>query len=165
MIKSSKPRRQRLFRYTAPMHERQKFVHAHIDKQLREKLKLKNRTIQLSKGDTVKVMAGSNKGTAGKVTAINLKSGRIYIDTIKRKNAKGKESGVPINSSNVYITDIDLSDKIRAAKLNLKQQPKSKGREEERAGEDARKGSGGISEKHADDAASVPIQVANTVVK
>jgi large subunit ribosomal protein L24 len=135
MIQSSKPRKQRLFRYTAPLHERQKFVHAHVDKQLREKLKLKKRAIQISRGDSVKVMAGSKKGATGKVTMVNLRSGRIFIDTMKRKNAKGKELGVSISSSNVYITDINLSDKVRAAKLNLKYQPEKKEQKVEKAQE------------------------------
>jgi len=125
MIKSSKPRYQRRFRYNAPMHVRQKFVHAHIDKELRKKLKLP-RAIEISKGDTVKIVTGKFKGSTGTVSSVNLKSGRIIINGIVRKNAKGKEIGIPISASNVYITNLNLSDKIRAGKLKQQQDTSKK---------------------------------------
>lgn len=125
MIKSSKPRYQRRFRFNAPLHARQHFMHAHLDKALRAKLKLKKRAVQISKGDTVKVMAGSKAGTSGKVTMVNLRSGKIAIDSLVRKNARGKESPILINVSNVYITDLNLSDKYRAGKLKLAPVPQS----------------------------------------
>ncbi len=126
MISSSKPRKQRLFRYTAPMHDRQKFMHVHVDKALRQKLPMKTRAIQVSKGDTVKVMSGSNRGTSGKVTKVNLRTGKLYIDSLKKKNAKGKEFQIPISSGNVYVTDLNLTDKRRANKLKLKQETRVK---------------------------------------
>ncbi|MCL5430428.1 MAG: 50S ribosomal protein L24 [Candidatus Marsarchaeota archaeon] len=124
MIKSGKPRNQRRFRYTAPLHQRQHFLHAHIDKQLRKKLNLAKRTVQISKGDTVKIMSGSKRGSSGKVSAVNLRSGRIMIEGVTRKTRKGKETGIQVNVSNVYITDLNLTDKIRAAKLKVAVQPK-----------------------------------------
>ncbi len=99
------------------MHVRQHFVHSHLDKALRAKLGIKKSSVQISKGDTVKVMAGSKKGTTGKVTRVSLRTGRISIDSLVKKNAKGKEFNVPISASNVYITDLNLTDKMRAAKL------------------------------------------------
>ncbi|MGC8571865.1 MAG: 50S ribosomal protein L24 [Candidatus Micrarchaeia archaeon] len=120
MIKSSKPRIQRLFRYTAPMHIRQKFAHSHVDKALRKKLNLP-RAIQISKGDTVKIDAGKFKGKTGVVSAVDLKTSRIFINGIVRKNSKGKEKGIPISASNVSIIDINLNDKVRATKLKQSQ--------------------------------------------
>ena len=125
-MSSSKPRIQRRRRYNAPMHIRQHFVHAHIDKALRAKMTVKRRAIQIVKGDTVKVMSGAKRGTSGKVMEVNLKSGRIFIDSLKKKNAKGKEFNVGISSSNVYITELNLTDKRRAEALKLKVQPKEK---------------------------------------
>jgi len=116
MIESGKPRKQRKFRYNASMHLRQHFLHAHISKELRSKLKTP-RAVQISKGDTVKVMAGSKKGLTGKVTKVNLRSCRIYIDSYTKKNARGKEHTVPLSVSNIYIIDFNLSDKLRAARL------------------------------------------------
>ncbi|MGC8688081.1 MAG: 50S ribosomal protein L24 [Candidatus Micrarchaeia archaeon] len=131
MIKSSKPRYQRRFRYNAPMHIRQKFVHAHVDKELRNKLKLP-RAIEISKGDTVKIKVGKFKGNTGTVSSVNLKTGKIIINGIVRKNSKGKEIGIPIPTSNVYITNLNLSDKIRAQKLKQAQVIENEKRKEEK---------------------------------
>lgn len=126
MIKSSKPRYQRRFRFNAPLHTRQHFLNAHLDKSLRAKLKLTRRSVQISTGDTVKIMAGSKRGTSGKVTSASLRSGMITIDSLKRKNARGKEAQIPISVSNVYIIDLNLSDKYRAAKLKVAAVPQKK---------------------------------------
>jgi len=126
MIQSAKPRKQRKFRFTAPMHQRQHFAHSHIDEALKGKLGIKKNSVEVRKGDTVKIMVGSAKGTSGKVTSVSLRTGRIHIDSMTKKNARGKEFGKSVNASNVYITDMDLSDKIRAAKLKVQVIPKKK---------------------------------------
>ena len=118
---SAKPRVQRLFRFTAPMHQRQHFMNAHVDRSLRSKLGIGKRAIRLAKGDTIRIMAGSKKGTTGKVTAVDLRRGRIKVSSLMKKNAKGKEFSVSISPSNVYITDLNLEDKERAGRLKLAQ--------------------------------------------
>lgn len=138
---SSQPRKQRFYRYNAPMHMRQHFMHSHIDKALKKKLNLKRSTVQISKGDTVKIMVGKKKGTTGKVTRVNLRTGKINIDSLTKKNARGKEFNIPISASNVYITDLNLTDKYRADKLKVtrqeakKETPKPKPVEEKKADE------------------------------
>ncbi len=117
MMVGGQPRKQRLFRYTAPLHVRQNFVHAHIDKAARQKLGISKKRAQVRKGDTVKVTAGGSKGRSGKVTSVDLRSGKITIDSVTRKNARGKEYGVPISANNVYITELNLEDKLRAKRL------------------------------------------------
>jgi large subunit ribosomal protein L24 len=124
MIQSSKPRSQRLFRFTAPLHQRQHFMNAHVDKALRGKIK--KRAIRVVKGDTVKIMSGAKRGTTGKVTEVDLKRGRIKVSSLMKKNAKGKEFSVSISPSNVYITDLNLEDKFRADRFKLAQTPKAK---------------------------------------
>ncbi len=119
MMQSSKPRKQRLFRYTASNHLRQKFVHARIAKELAKKLGVKKRNTAVRKGDTVKVMSGDSRGKSGKVSGVDMHRAVVFIEGITRKNAKGKESQVPISASNVYITDMDLGDKLRAAKMQV----------------------------------------------
>ena len=120
-IKSSKPRKQRLFRLQAPAHARKAFAHSRISKDLIKKLGIKKRSIQVRKGDTVKVMTGSNKGKSGKVNKVETKHGVLLIENLTRRNAKGKELQIPIKTSNVYITDLDLNDKLRKQKLGLKE--------------------------------------------
>ncbi len=120
-MQSSKPRKQRLFRFNAPMHVRQSYAHAHVAKEAAEKLGIKRRSIQVRRGDTVKVMTGSNKGKSGKVNRVDLRRSAVYIEGISRKTAKGKELLLPIKASNVYITAIDTGDKLRREKLGVKQ--------------------------------------------
>lgn len=117
MIQSSKPRKQRLFRYTAPLHMRQNFVNVHISKELSAKLGIKRRSIEVRKGDTVKVMTGDNRGKSGKVTEVSLKTGRVRVDGINKKNSKNKDKPVPIYASNVYLMELDLADKQRNAEI------------------------------------------------
>ncbi len=116
---SAKPRKQRKGRFNADTHMRQKLVHSHIAKELKAKLNIKKRSIAVRKGDTVKVMGGSNAGKTGKVNRVDLGRGFVYIEGIIRKNSKGKELMIPIRPSKVYITDLDMSDKLRKAKLGL----------------------------------------------
>lgn len=97
----------------------QKFAHAHVSKELKAKLGIKRRAIQARRGDTVKIMDGSLKGKTGKISRINLREGSVYIEGITRKNAKAKEIMVPIHASKVYLTDLDLSDKLRKQKLGI----------------------------------------------
>ncbi len=104
----------------APMHMRQNFVNVHISKELSAKLGLKRRSIEVRKGDTVKVMTGDNKGKTGKVAEVNLSTGKVLIEGIARKNAKSKERLIPIYSSNLYLTDLDLTDKNRQAEVQKK---------------------------------------------
>lgn len=149
MITSSKPRKQRFFRFNAPLHERQHFLHAHLDKSARTKLGIKRSSVQISKGDTVKVMAGSKKGTTGKVTRVNLRTGKINIDTLMKKNARGKEFNIPISANNVYITELNLSDRYRADKLKLKREVKEVKKEEPKPVEDTDKAPQGASTRAA----------------
>ncbi len=119
-MQSSKPRKQRKFRFNAALHIRQRHVHAHISKEAAGKLGIRRRSIQVRRGDTIKVMAGKNKGKSGKVSRVSLKRAKVYIEGISRKTAKGKEILLPISVSNVYITALDLSDKERKEKLGIK---------------------------------------------
>ncbi len=116
-MKSAKARRQREFRYNAPLHLRQHFVHAHVSKELKAKLGLKLRSIRVAAGDTVKVVRGKYKGKTGKVSSVDLKTSSIYLDNIKVKNARGKEHNIPIRCNNAYITDLNLSDKSRESRI------------------------------------------------
>jgi ribosomal protein L24p/L26e, archaeal/eukaryotic len=117
MVRSSKPRKQRKYRYTAPLHVRKHFMHVHISKDVASKSGTKRRSAQVSRGDTVKIMSGSRKGKTGKVSKVDTIRGFIFIDGIARKNAKGRELQIPIRPSAVYITELNMTDKKRAAKL------------------------------------------------
>jgi large subunit ribosomal protein L24 len=104
MIKSRKPRTQRKFRYTAPLHIRKKFVHVHLSKELRTKIK--KRSIQAKSGDKVRIMRGKFKGKEGKISKIDLSECKIFVEGITQKKANGKEVPIPIDPSNLMIIEL-----------------------------------------------------------
>jgi large subunit ribosomal protein L24 len=104
MIKSRKPRTQRKFRYTAPLHIRKKFVHVHLSKELRTKIK--KRSIQAKSGDKVRIMRGKFKGKEGKISKIDLSESKVFVEGITQKKANGKEVPIPIDPSNLMIIEL-----------------------------------------------------------
>lgn len=99
---SIQTRKQRKARYAAPLHQRQKFVHAPLSKTLAKSLNAKR--LMVKKGDTVKVMVGDNKGKTGVVDSVNLKLEKVYINGVERVKKDGNKVLIPINPSNVRIT-------------------------------------------------------------
>ena len=105
MEESIQPRKQRKFRYNAPMHARRKMVSAHLSKELRAKLGTGKRNVQLRKGDRVKIMRGERKGQMGKVMEVDLSILKVYVEGASERNAKGVEKLVPFDPSNLLIIE------------------------------------------------------------
>ncbi len=101
---SIQPRKQRKSRFTAPLHVRKHFVHAHLSKELRAKMK--TRAVAVRKGDKVKVMRGRFAGKEGKIMAVNLTKAKVYVEGMAYRKAKGKEIPFPIQPSNVMIIEM-----------------------------------------------------------
>ncbi len=115
---SKKPRKQRKYLYNAPLHIRKKFLSANLSKELRKKFGIRN--IGLVKDDQVKIMRGQYKGKTGKITNVNTKKIRIYVDQAYRSKLDGSKSYYPIHPSNLMITNLNLNDKKRRKKLEKK---------------------------------------------
>ena len=115
---SKKPGKQRKFLYTSPIHLKRKLLSSHLSKSLREKYK--KRSMPVRKGDEILVMRGKFKGKTGKVSRIDLEKQRVFIDGVSRKRTVGTEVLVPIPSSNVQITNLNLDDKRRVKILERK---------------------------------------------
>jgi large subunit ribosomal protein L24 len=111
MKKTKQPRKQRKRSYNAPLHRRQKSMKAHLREELKKEYGKRNAVLRT--GDTVKIMRGEHAGRGGKVTRIDLKNYRIYVEGIFQEKANGEESPIPIKASNVMITELDLSDERR----------------------------------------------------
>lgn len=111
MVKSKKPSKQRKFLYQAPLHIRHKFLSAHLSKELRKQWN--RRSLFLRRGDEVKIMKGKFKGTKGKVSKIDLKELKVYIENVKRRKVSGEEVHVPIRSSNLLILNPVMKDSKR----------------------------------------------------
>jgi len=111
MMKSTKPKKQRKAIYNAPLHKKQKLIHAHLSKEFIKQFK--KRSLGLRKGDEIKIMKGAFRGKTGKIMKIDLKKSKIYIDGIKIKKTTGEDANVPFNASNLMITNPIMDDPMR----------------------------------------------------
>src|SRR2546426_7508799 len=111
MNKSKQPRKQRKFLFNAPLHLRRKLISAHLAKDLRQVYK--RRSLPLRKGDEVKILRGDNVGKSGKVSRIDVKKYRIYVEGVTKKKTVGPEVQVPIHPSNLLIINPILEDEMR----------------------------------------------------
>ena len=108
--KSIQPRKQRKYRYNAPLHIRGKFMNAHLSKELVKKYG--TRSVRVRMGDKVKVMRGQFKGTVGKVEKVNLKHEFVYVSKVEITKSDGSKVFYPIHPSNLTILELE-SDKKR----------------------------------------------------
>jgi large subunit ribosomal protein L24 len=74
----------------------------------------------LRKGDTIKVLRGDYKGFEGKISRVDRKSYKIYVDGINREKADRSSIPVPIHPSKVEVTRLNLDDKWRQKILERK---------------------------------------------
>jgi large subunit ribosomal protein L24 len=110
--KSSKqPRKQRKYRYNAPLHKMGKFVTINLSKELRKKYEKRN--LRARKGDKVKILRGHFKGKSGSIDRVSLKYSKIYVNGIEMSRKDGTKILIPIEPSNTQLIDIDSSDKKR----------------------------------------------------
>jgi large subunit ribosomal protein L24 len=117
MVESKKARKQRKAFYNAPSHIRRKNISSHLSEELQKEYKL--RSLQVIKGDTVKVMRGDEEilGIEGKVAAVITKTGRVTVEGVTIAKADGTQIARPVHASKVMITKLDLSDPKRKEKL------------------------------------------------
>jgi large subunit ribosomal protein L24 len=118
--RSVQPRKQRKFRANAPNHIKRTFMGCNLDKELREKYGM--RSIEVRKGDTVKIMRGNFKGKQGKVGTVDVKNCKIQVDGAQRtKKAGGEKLETWFNPSNVKIIILDTKDERRMKRSKKKQ--------------------------------------------
>jgi large subunit ribosomal protein L24 len=73
--------------------------------------------MRVIKGDSVMVVRGEYKGRGGKVEDVDTERGTLHIEGMQREKIRGGQVKVPIHSSNVKITALNLQDKRRSNKL------------------------------------------------
>ena len=88
---SSQVRKQRKYKFNAPLHIKQKFMASNLTKELRKKMGKRN--VEVRKGDIVKVMRGKLAGKSGKVANVDLKRERVTIEGLQNQ----KKDGTKIN--------------------------------------------------------------------
>jgi len=110
-ISSIQPRKQRKYRYNAPVHIKRKFLGSTLSKELRKKHGI--RSISVVTGDKVLIMRGQYKKQEGKVDKVNVKEGKVFVTGAERDKKDGSKSMYPLNASNLMITELNLNDKKR----------------------------------------------------
>lgn len=113
--RSTQVRKQRKYRYHAPLHIRQKLMSVHLSPILRKKYGRRN--VAAKVGDTVKIMGGQFAKKEGKVEKVNLKHGRVYVTGLEIIKKDGTKVLVPFQPSKLMLLELNLTDKQRKNKL------------------------------------------------
>jgi len=65
------------------------------------------------KGDTVTVTRGNFRGVEGKITRVDAKSGKVYVEGVSREKADGTARPIAIDASKVVLRQVVLDDTRR----------------------------------------------------
>jgi large subunit ribosomal protein L24 len=112
---SKQPRTQRKRRREAPLHERHSQVRATLADDLREEYG--QRSVRVNEGDTVEVMRGDHAGEEGEVVTVDLKAETVAVEDVTVEKTDGEEVPRPLDASNLRVTDLNLEDDRRQARL------------------------------------------------
>ena len=150
-MKTTKPTKQRKSMYQAPLNERYRRFSAPLSSKLKDSHG--TGSVPVRNGDTVMIMRGDRKGSEGKVTQIDRKKYRIFVEGATREKVDGTPTPVPIHPSKVMITRLNLDDKWRKKILErtavtekaeiAKDEPPKKGAKKKRKTKKVTKKSGG----------------------
>ena len=128
---SIQPRKQRKYRYNAPLHIARNFLAAHLSKDLRKKYGI--RAILVKKGDKVKIMRGQFRNKIGVVENVSINFQKIAVEGATFTARDGKKKPYPIHSSNLMIVELNLDDKKRKASIERASKSKSEIKSEKKA--------------------------------
>jgi large subunit ribosomal protein L24 len=112
------PGKQRKRLFNAPAHIRHKLMGAPLSPELLAQRGIK--TLPVRKGDTVRIMRGDHKGFEGKISRVDLKHYRVYLEGLTREKVDGTAVFVAVHPSKVMIKTLNLDDKVRKAILERK---------------------------------------------
>lgn len=117
-MKTKKPGKQRKRLYKDPLHKRGEHLPAPLSSEL--KSRFRTNAVTVRRGDTVRILRGDRKGFEGKVSRVDRKNYRIFIEGITRDRADGTTTLIPVHPSKVTITSLNLDDKWRKKVLERK---------------------------------------------
>jgi large subunit ribosomal protein L24 len=117
-LKSTKPTKQRKMLYQASTNQRYRRFSAPLSSNLKESHG--TNSVPVRKGDTVMIMRGDRKNVEGKVTQIDRRRYRIFVEGVNREKVDGTNIPVPVHPSKVMITRLNLDDKWRKKILERK---------------------------------------------
>lgn len=124
---TTKPSKQRKMLYQAPDHVRHKLFSASLSPELKASHGI--RSLPLRCGDTIRIMRGDHKGFEGKITRVDRKKYRIFIEGLTREKVDGTTIFVPVHPSKVMITRLNLDDKWRKKTLERKKEARKETKE------------------------------------
>ncbi len=107
---SSQSRKQIKFRANAPKHIASHFLHSQLSKELRKKHG--KRSLRVRKGDEVRVLRGSFKGSIGVVDKVHTSAQRVLIRGVELTKHDGSKRPYPVAVSNIQIIKL-VDDKRR----------------------------------------------------
>ena len=113
----TKPSRQRAEVYRGSAHTMHKLLSAPLSIELRTSQKRRTYTVRM--GDTVKIVRGDFAGIEGKITKIDVKRQRLFVEGVSRETVAGTSTNVSVHSSKVIVTKLNLDDKWRADSIKL----------------------------------------------
>ena len=116
--KSRNVKKQRKYRYNAPLHIARKMMSVRLAKDL--KTKYGKRNIPIRKGDKVKIVVGQFKGKVTKVNLVDIKHRSVYLDDVFAVKKDGNKLPVSIHPSNLMILELNMEDKRRKEALDRK---------------------------------------------
>ena len=109
------PHKQRNREERATLHEKQKQVRAPLASELRDEYDQRN--VRVNVGDTVEIQRGDFAGESGEVIDVDLRAAEIHVEDVTIETADGEEVPRSLDASNVQVTDLDLEDDRREARL------------------------------------------------
>jgi large subunit ribosomal protein L24 len=104
--------------FQAPDHIRYKLFAAPLSPELKASHGVK--ALPVRSGDSVRIMRGDHEGFEGRITSVNRRRYRIYVEGLTREKVDGTTVFVPIHPSKVMITRLNLDDKWRKKILDRK---------------------------------------------
>jgi len=116
---SKQPRKQRKYKFQAPLHIKRKMLSTNLAEDLRKKLGKRN--IVIRKDDKVKIMRGKFYGKQGKVVRVFTKIGKVTIEGIQIKKQDGSKANIKLYTSNLQITELAERGKMEKAKTENKE--------------------------------------------
>ncbi|HZY70742.1 MAG TPA: 50S ribosomal protein L24 [Thermoplasmata archaeon] len=115
--RSRLPRKQRLAVFEAPTSVRRKRMAVLLSRDLRTRYG--RRQLPIRKGDTARVIRGSYIGREERVAKVDRRSYSVTLDNITVKTGEAKLKPLPIRTSALVLTRLNLSDPWRRRVLKV----------------------------------------------
>lgn len=132
------PRRQRKALYTASTAERRRRMTIPLSRDLRRRFAA--RSLPVRKGDTVRVLSGSFEGREERVAKVDRRAYSVVLDNVTVKTGEDKLKPLPIRTSHLVLTRLNLSDAWRRRVLKIADEdvtPEERGEVPEPSGAEA----------------------------